>query len=466
MEKISIREIEEVVRGRLIRGIRDRYISGVSTDSRKAKKGDLFIALTAGSRNAHDFIGSAYENGCRAFLISEEDALSRAEAGGTEMPEAIAILVNDTLQAMQDLAYHYLQSLDIHKVAVTGSVGKTSTRDMIYYILSEKFKTARPEKNYNNEIGVPLTIFSLDRSYKAVVFEEGLEYAGDIHRLSRITRPDIAVITNVGVSHIENLGTRENIFKAKLEVADFLPQNGALIINSDSDFLKKENIDRECRIISCGSDKSFDYCVSDVKDNGTDGISFTIKAGNDEAEIELPVPGAHNAVNAALAAAACKELGLDMEDVKRGLSKLELTGKRLLVKEGRGLKVIDDSYNAAPASMKSAIDTLMNTPGERHAAVLAGMNELGDDWKKYHMEVGRYAADKRVDVLVGIGDKARSIVEGAEGAPKTYSVWFPDQESFFEEMDSIILPGDTVVVKGSNAYKMYLVADRLTEGQE
>jgi len=466
MEKIIVQEIEEVTRGHLLQGDPERYITGVSTDSRKASEKDLFVPIVGETHDAHDFIGSAYDNGCRVFLISEEDALEKAEADGRDIEDAAFILVNDTLQAMQDLAYHYLQGLNIHKVAVTGSVGKTSTRDMIYYILSEKFKTARPEKNYNNEIGVPLTIFGLDSTYEAAVFEEGLEYAGDIHRLSRMTRPDICVITNVGVSHIENLGTRENIFKAKLEVADFLPQDGALIINSDSDFLKKENIDRDCRIISCGQDPAYDYSVYNIKDNGTDGILFTLKTKDEECEIDLPVPGAHNAVNAALAAAVAKELGIGLDDVKKGLSKLELTGKRLLVKEGRGIKVIDDSYNAAPASMKSAIDTLMNTRGKRHAAVLAGMNELGDEWKKYHMEVGRYAADKRVDVLVGIGDKARSIVEGAESAPATYSVWFPDQESFFEEMDNIILPGDTVIVKGSNAYKMSVVADRLVGRQE
>ena len=314
MEKISLKEIAEVTRGNMVSGDQEHFITGVSTDSRTASGKDLFIALIGETHDGHEFLKSAFDNGCRTFMISEKEAAS-------EVPGADVIFVSDTLRAMQDLAYHYLESLNIHKVAVTGSVGKTSTRDMIYYILSQKFRTARPEKNYNNEIGVPLTIFSLDRTYEAAVFEEGLEHAGDIHRLSRMTRPDLAVITNIGVSHIENLGTRENIFKAKLEVADFLPQDGALIINSDSDFLKKENIDKEYRIISCGHDPSFDYYVHDIIDNGIDGITFTLTTKDEEAVIDLPVPGAHNAVNAALAASAAAECGIGLEDVKKGLAK-------------------------------------------------------------------------------------------------------------------------------------------------
>ena len=309
MEKISLKEIAEVTRGNMVSGDQEHFITGVSTDSRTASEKDLFIALIGETHDGHEFLKSAFDNGCRTFMISEKEAAS-------EVPGADVIFVSDTLRAMQDLAYHYLESLNIHKVAVTGSVGKTSTRDMIYYILSQKFRTARPEKNYNNEIGVPLTIFSLDRTYEAAVFEEGLEHAGDIHRLSRMTRPDLAVITNIGVSHIENLGTRENIFRAKLEVADFLPQDGALIINSDSDFLKKENIDKEYRVISCGRDPSYDYYVHDIIDNGIDGITFTLTTKDEEAVIDLPVPGAHNAVNAALAASAAAELGIGLDECR------------------------------------------------------------------------------------------------------------------------------------------------------
>ena len=458
MEKIRIGEIAEVTRGHLLSGDPDNYIERVSTDSRDAGEGTLFIPLIGEKHDAHAFVGSARENGCEAFLISEKKA---AEL----LPGVNVILVSDTLKAMQDLAYHYLESLGLKKVAVTGSVGKTSTRDMTYYIMSEKYKTARPEKNYNNEVGVPLTIFGLDKSYEAVVFEEGLERAGDIHKLSRITRPDVAVITNVGVSHLENFESRDDLFRAKLEVADFLDQNGTLVINGDSDYLERDNINKDVRIVTCGSSRDDDYYVHDVKDMGTEGISFALRTPDGEVSIVLPVPGAHNAVNAALAAAASAEFGLSLDEIKNGLEKLELTGKRLLVSEHEGVKVIDDSYNAAPSSMKSAINTLMSTRGERHIAVLAGMNELGEDWKKYHEEVGKYASDKHVDTLIGVGDKARAIVEGAEGE-STYAVWFPDKESFFGEMKDLIHQGDVVLVKGSNAYKMNEIAERLLGGQK
>lgn len=458
MEKIKLEEIAEVTRGHIISGDPDHYIERVTTDSRNAGEDALFIPLVGGNHDAHDFVGSARENGCRTFLISEERV--RETLSGADV-----VLVSDTLKAMQDLAYHYLQSLDIRKIAVTGSVGKTSTRDMVYYIMSEKYKTARPEKNYNNEVGVPLTIFGLDSSYEAVVFEEGLERAGDIHRLSGITRPDVAAITNIGISHLENFKSRDALFQAKLEVADFLSQNGTLVINSDSDYLSKDNINRDINIITCGSHEDDDYYVHDIKDMGTDGISFVLRTPDTEQSITLPVPGAHNAVNAALAAACSAEFGATIEDVVNGLSKLELSGKRLLVTECGGIKVIDDSYNAAPSSMKSAVNTLMSTKGKRHIAVLAGMNELGDDWKKYHVEVGSYAAGKGVDVVIGIGDKARAIVEGAGESSSTYAVWFDDKESFFTEMNDLIHEGDVVIIKGSNAYKMSEVAERLLGGQ-
>ena len=457
MDRITLGKIAEVTRGYMISGDPEHEIMSVTTDSRVAADGCLFIALKGENHDAHDFVGSARENGCNAFLISEKEAADR-------LPGADVVFVSDTLKAMQDLAHYYLESLGIKKVAVTGSVGKTSTRDMAWYIMNEMFKTGRPEKNFNNEVGVPLTIFGLDSSYEAVVLEEGLEHAGDIHRLSAITRPDVCVITNIGISHIENLGTRENIFRAKLEVADFMQPGGKLIVNSDSDFLSKDNIDRDLTIVECGTDTACDYYVHDVVDRGVDGVSFGLRTPDGEIQIELPVPGAHNAVNAALAAAAAQCFGASADDIKNDLSKLRLTGKRLLVKEGNGIRAIDDSYNAAPASMKSAVDTLMNTGGKRHIALLAGMNELGENSEKYHREVGEYVKKKSPDVLIGIGEKARAIVEAASGG-STYAVWFPDKESFYEEMSGLVKAGDTVLVKGSNAYKMSEAADRLIGGQ-
>ncbi len=456
MNDITLGKIADVTRGYLISGDPEHVISAVSTDSRTAGKGCLFIPLAGENHDAHDFVEGARANGCSAFLVSRKDAAEK-------LSDSDVVFVSDTLKAMQDLAHYYLTTLDIKKAAVTGSVGKTSTRDMLWYTMSEMYKTARPEKNYNNEVGVPLTIFGLDSSYKGVVLEEGLERAGDIHKLSAITRPDVCVITNIGVSHIENLGTRENIFRAKLEVADFMPPGGKLIINSDSDFLSRENIDRDLTIIECGTSPDCDYYVHDIRDRGVDGVSFTIRTPDGEIPVDLPVPGAHNAVNAALAAAAASCFGASPENIKTGLSHLRLTGKRLLVSEGNGVKVIDDSYNAAPASMMSAVDTLMNTEGKRHTALLAGMNELGEDSEKYHAEVGAYVKDKKVDVLIGIGEKARAIVEAASGG-STYAVWFPEKDAFYEEMDDLIKPGDTVLVKGSNAYKMTEAADKILSG--
>jgi UDP-N-acetylmuramoyl-tripeptide--D-alanyl-D-alanine ligase len=203
-----------------------------------------------------------------------------------------------------------------------------------------------------------------------------------------------------------------------------------------------------------------------VEDHGTDGIEFTITSGNDKERFELEVAGAHNAYNAALASAVARRMGISWEDIHRGLSKLKLTGKRLLVSERDGMKIIDDSYNAAPQSMRSAIDTLMNTEGKRHVVILAGMNELGDDSFEQHLEVGRYAANKGVDLVIAVEDKGRGIVEGAMGNHGTYATWYPDKGSLIAELDSILVAGDAILVKGSNAYAMTEVAQAIGNDKE
>ena len=455
MEKIRIGEITEVTRGRLLSGNADARVAGVTVDSRNAEEHVLFFALTGGARDGHEFLKDAYEHGCRDFVISDPD-----KAAG--LSDADVILVRDTQDALEDLAHHYLAGLDIRKAAVTGSVGKTSTRDMLYYILSTKYKTVRPEKNYNNEIGIPLTIFGLDRSCEAVVFEEGLAGPGDIHRLTRITRPNSVCVTNVGVSHLEHFDSREDLKRAKLEIADFLKPDGTLVLNTDCDILSKNDVDAAYRVISCGTQGDEDYVVSGVQDKGPEGVSFDITAEGKTVHFDLPVAGAHNALNCAVAAATAAPLGVGLEDAAKGLEKLKLTGKRLLMKEGNGIRVIDDSYNAAPDSMKSAIDTLMNTGGKRRIAVLGGMNELGEGSRDAHLEVGRYAAAEHVDVVIGIGDKARAIVEGAMEEGGCFASWYPDKDSFYRDLESRVTRGDAVLVKASNAYAMSEVADRIT----
>ena len=436
-------------------------IQEVCTDSRTAKKGDLFVPIIGEVHDAHKFIPQAYERGCRAFLVSRTEA-----ADG--LKDCQIILVGDTTGAVQDLAAVYLEGLGLKKIAVTGSVGKTSTRDMVHAILSEKFRTGTAKKNFNNSIGVPLTIFSFDDSLEAAVLEMGMDHAGEIHRLAEIIRPDIGIITNVGISHIENFADgRDGILKAKMEITDYFGPTNTLVINSDNDMLKKADFSGGYKLIRVGEEPEADYRISDIRDYGEKGIRYTLSAESKEYEICLHVPGAHNAVNSALAIAGCRQMGVTTEQAISGLAHLELTGKRLAVKEKNGITVIDDTYNAAPASMKSLIDTLVHTDGQRKIAVFAGMNELGAESPKYHREVGEYAGKRDLDLLITVGEKAEDIAVGYRNVKDCgKAVHFDRKEDLYPEIKNLFRTGDVIAVKGSRLMEMEQVAAEILKEQE
>ncbi len=436
-------------------------IQEVCTDSRTAKKGDLFVPIIGEVHDAHKFIPQAYERGCRAFLVSRTEA-----ADG--LKDCQIILVGDTTGAVQDLAAVYLEGLGLKKIAVTGSVGKTSTRDMVHAILSEKFRTGTAKKNFNNSIGVPLTIFSFDDSLEAAVLEMGMDHAGEIHRLAEIIRPDIGIITNVGISHIENFADgRDGILKAKMEITDYFGPTNTLVINSDNDMLKKADFSGGYKLIRVGEEPEADYRISDIRDYGEKGIRYTLSAEGKEYEICLHVPGAHNAVNSALAIAGCRQMGVTTEQAISGLAHLELTGKRLAVKEKNGITVIDDTYNAAPASMKSLIDTLVHTDGQRKIAVFAGMNELGAESPKYHREVGEYAGKRDLDLLITVGEKAEDIAVGYRNVKDCgKAVHFDRKEDLYPEIKNLFRTGDVIAVKGSRLMEMEQVAAEILKEQE
>ena len=467
MNRITLGEIEKATKGRILSGEETQEILNVCTDSRKAGPGDLFVPIVGEVHDAHKFIPQVLEKDCTALLISEEN---------TDTGNAAAILVDDTTKALQRLSAWYLEGLHLKTIAVTGSVGKTSTRDMVYCILKEKYVTGTALGNFNNDIGVPLTIFSFDDSMEAAVLEVGMDHFGEIHRLADIIRPDIGIITNVGVSHIENLGSREGILKAKMEITDFFGPENTLVINGDNDMLAGIESSGEYRLVRSGTGKDCDWQIFDIEDFGADGISYKLKTGSGIHEISLGIPGAHNALNSALAIAAANCLGVSVEEAKQGLSAIKLTGKRLTVKTAGGIKVIDDTYNAAPDSMKSAVDTLMHTEGKRKIAILGGMNELGDESSKYHEEIGAYVVLQGVEILITAGDKAFDIARGAEkqneeaaadnGALRTEIRHFETKEALCEVIGELLKEGDTVLVKGSRTMEMELVADKILKEQE
>ena len=456
MKKLTIAQILEAVKGELLLGDPKNEISGVSTDSRKVAKGEVFFPLIGEQHDAHDFIPQAVERGCRTFVLSRKPE-------GLSGPFNI-ILVNDTTKALQDLAAYYLSLFSMIKIGVTGSTGKTSTKEMLYWILSEKYKTARNIGNLNNHIGLPLTVLSMPEDTEAGVFEMGMSELGEIDLLAKLVRPHIGVITNIGISHIENLGSRENILKAKLEITNYFTPEGILIVNEDSDLLSRDSVKGDYKIVTTGETGRSNFIISNIVDYGEEGIEFTVEHKEEMQTFRLNIPGRHNAYNGALAVAAASSCGIAMAEAAKGLLKLEITDKRLNIKGKNGMKIIDDTYNASPDSMKAAIDVLTATKGFRKIAILADMFELGENSDAFHAEVGRYAGENSVDLLIAVGTQAKHIYAAAKeilGERKVH--YYETKELLMGDIGSMISSGDVILLKGSRGMAMDQVVKKIME---
>jgi len=446
MKELKLKEIASAVDGNILKGNGDYIITRVSTDSRNVHPTDLFVALIGEKHDANKFVPQAAENGCKACLISDPAAAEPIEN---------AILVENTTMALQKLAKYYLTLFPIKKIAVTGSTGKTTTKDMIHAVTSVRFRSSKTQGNFNNNIGLPLTILSIEDGTEVGVFEMGMDKPGEIDELVEIVRPDIGVITNIGLSHIERLGSRENIFKAKMEIVNYFGPDQVLIICDDNDLLTKNTASGDYRLVTIGTNGKSNYIVYNIKDNEEHGLTFDLEYEQKLHHVTLPVPGRHNALNASLAIACGVELGIPVEAAIEGLSKISLTEKRLSTINKSGIKVIDDSYNASPDSMRAALDVLVSRKGLRKVAVLGDMFELGPDSPEYHRQVGEYAANAGADLVVTIGDLSYNTMLGAKkilGPDKT--LHFNSREEFIAKLKDIIQVGDVILIKGSRAMKM------------
>lgn len=461
MKKLTIKEITEAVKGELLLGDPKYEIKGVSTDSRKAAEGEAFFPLIGERHDAHDFIPQAIEAGCRTVILSRKADRERLQE---QFPNTNLILVADTTKALQDLAVYYLSLFSMIKIGVTGSTGKTATKEMLYRIFSEKYRTARNPGNLNNHIGLPLTVLSLPGDTEAAIFEMGMSEPGEIDLLAGLVRPDIGVITNIGISHIENLGSRENILMAKLEITNYFTPESILIVNEDNDLLSRENVRGDYRVITTGETGRSNFIISNIVDFGEEGIEFTIEHREELQVFRLNVPGRHNAYNAALAVAAAVSCGITMAEAAAGLLKLEITDKRLNIKGKSGMKIIDDTYNASPDSMRAAIDVLKATKGFRKIAILADMFELGENSDGFHAEVGRYAAESPVDLLVAVGIQAKYIAEAAkEILGESKVLYYETKELLINDIGSMISSGDVILLKGSRGMAMDQVVRKIME---
>lgn len=456
MEVLSIREIVSATHGMLMNSGQDFVVSGVSIDSRSINQGDMFIALQGESFDGHDFIYKAIENGA-ALVVTHK------QLRGCRIPY---ILVEDTLKALQDIARYYRKKFQIPFVAITGSSGKTTTKDMIASVLSQKFKVLKTEGNFNNAIGLPLTLLKLKPSHEIAVLEMGMSSLGEIRLLSDIVRQDIGVISNVGTTHIEKLGSRENILKAKLEIFAYFDSASTAVINGDNDMLAAFK-SKKYKVQRYGLEESNDIYAYGIKKKGEEGIDFTVDIEGVPEVFTVMLPGIHNVYNALSAIAVARLFGMEAEDIRKGLISFKPSKMRMdIINLRSSVKLINDVYNANPESMKAAINVLQDLKSDgRRVCILGDMLELGEFSVKEHYNIGAWAASAGVDVLIAAGSFAGDMRRGAlaSGMNCNSIYCFHTAEEVMPSLEAIIKPGDTILLKGSRGMKMECIVDYLRE---
>ena len=424
-------------------------VCNISNDSRDIKEDTIYAAIVGERLDGHDFARAALENGAIAAIV---------EKRVTEKD----ILVKDTRRALKDIAMGYRSRFDIPFLAVTGSSGKTTTKDMLYFAVSESRKTLRNLGNLNSEIGLPMTVFNLDESHECAVLEMGMYVQGEIDYLAEIVKPHFAIITNVGVAHIQSAGSRENILKAKMEIANYMTQSDVLLINGDNDMLQT---------VDMGAIKPSVYKYGLEEHNDIRLISYeTTESGmkiradilGKITEYEIPTLGIHNIYNSLSVMGLCSLMGLDMKKSSEGIRKYQPSKYRMEIKSVSGKTLIEDFYNANPDSLRASIETFRQMQGERKVAVLADMLELGAISENEHMNAGIQASEI-FDVIICIGSDAKYIGKGAieNGFDKGRVYYFANNEEAVSEINSILRPGDAVLMKGSRGMKLEEVAESI-----
>lgn len=428
-----------------------KEVSSVVIDSRKVTQDSLFVAIRGARVDGHTFIPQTIEAGALC-------ALSEEPLGEVTFPY---ILVDSCTQALKDLAEHYRKSLDIKVVGISGSVGKTSTKEMIASVLSQKYNVLKTEGNFNNEIGVPLTIFNLREEHEIAVLEMGINHFGEMTRLAKMARPDICVITNIGVAHMELLGSRDGILKAKTEMFQYMNPDGTIIFNGDDDKLITYSPENGITPIYFGLGENSSYRAEQIANNGLRGTNVTFVTPKSKFSAHISIPGEHMVHNALAGIAVGYALGMSDAEIKAGIEALKpLAGRNHLI-ETNTYTIIDDCYNANPISMKASIDVLSKAD-TRTVAILGDMGELGAKEKEMHYDVGQHTATAGIHVLICIGTLSEELARGAKETGCNIQIYhYPDQEHFFSEMSSILEKNDTILVKASHAMAFEKIVKKL-----
>lgn len=431
----------------------DTDITEISTDSRNITQGCLFVALKGEKFDGNRFVYEAFKKGAAACIADKDSEFVKENATNL-------LLVEDSARAFLDIAHLYREKLSLKVVGVTGSVGKTSTKDMIHAVLSRKFKTHKTQGNLNNQVGLPKTLLQLDESFEAAVIEMGMSNLGEIHELSLCTRPDAAVITTVGVSHLENLGTRENILKAKLEITDGMKKGAPLFLNADNDMLSTVKSE-DFHIITYAVNSKADFTASDIEENGNT-TEFTI---NSKLRVTIPCIGLHNVYNALAAYAVGKNFDMTDEEIAEGLKTYAPSGMRQKITDVGGVTVVEDCYNASPDSVEAALKTLSSMKASgRKIAVLGDMLELGTVSRSAHYNAGKLCARLKIDELVCLGNEALEYKNGCEECGGK-ARWFESRQELANYLKENTEAGDILWFKASRGMKFEELIEKYSEGK-
>lgn len=452
MEPTRLDTLVRWAAGSLAAGDPTTSVTSICTDSRTLKAGDLFLALKGPAFDGHTFVAEAARRGAIGAVV---------EHSVEGLPSDFSVLkVADCLQSLQQIATEYRRSLPVQVICITGSNGKTSTKDLAASVLRERFQVTKTEGNLNNHIGLPLTMLRLRAGDRVAVLEIGMNHPGEIAPLAAIAQPDVGIITNIGVAHIEYLGSREAIAEEKGQLAQALPPSGTIVLNADDDFSRSIASRTKADALFCGLGEGADIRATDLTQDFT-GMKFRIHAFGRAVDAELSVPGIHMVRNALLAVGAAHVFGMSLEEAANGLRNLQLTKGRLEQRIVRGIQVLDDTYNANPDSMKAALLTLSQISiNGRRIAVLGRMGELGIESEKGHRSVGQAASDLGLDCVITVGEEAALIAEEAWRGGVEKVVKAKDVVEAVEALSTYVRSGDLVLVKGSRSAGM----ERIVEG--
>lgn len=459
MYNLTVRDIIKEGNGKLIIGDENRECIDFCTDTRKIKNGDVYIGLKGEKFNGSDFYKQALELGASVCVLQDIEV---DEGVKKRYNDRSIIIVEDTLNTLQKLAALKRSKYDIPVIAITGSVGKTSTKDMIASVVDQKYNVLKTEGNFNNHIGLPLTILRL-KDHDAMVVEMGMNNLGEISLLTNIAKPTIAVITNVGTAHIGNLGSRENILKAKLEILEGLENNGTLIINNDNDMLHMWNEkNKEYNVLSFGIENNSDILARDIIIN-PDLISYKVVYNNKEQVIEVPIVSKPFIYNSLSAICVGKILNIDINEITKGIKEFKLTKNRMEIETINSITIVNDCYNANFDSMKASIESISKMSGTRKIAILGDMLELGDFSKKLHSDIGLEICKNNIDILVTVGDESKNIASTAidNGMRKEAVYTFENNTDVINFINSIKKAGDVILIKASNGMHFMEIVNSL-----